>query len=248
MFRVVTCCHTLMVHLPNFLVPILSYIHDVLPSPIYSFLINAVSHLLVLGSAAYDLVVSLLSRHPFDWDLQTVLPPLITLFAAYLALLSFYRTTTWMLRTTFFFVKWGTLIAIFIASIAWFTGNGGTPSNYGGVVSTLGNAILAAMNGQTKKPARRWSHKQSSRPRASSPKAWDSFQRHRDWNRAEPQGDAAALNAQNFINDIVGAADRLANQGGWWELIKAVGNKGSDTADADASQQTQSKAGSSRSR
>ncbi|KAG5352210.1 hypothetical protein J132_09927 [Termitomyces sp. J132] len=211
------------VNVPDLLAPGLSYLSDTLPPPLYSFAINALSHILALCSATVNLISFLISRNPLEWDLQTLLPPLITLFAAYFALLSFYRTTTWMLRTSLFFIKWGTLFGILIAGTAWFMGNESSLGRYSGVVSTLGSFILNVMSGQGQKSTRY--SRSDSRTQGSEkrkPKAWDSFERHREWQYDQTQQDGAAADAQKVIDDIIGRAGKFARENGWWSVVKGI--------------------------
>ncbi|KAG6862322.1 hypothetical protein C0995_016020 [Termitomyces sp. Mi166 len=250
-------------NIPDLFAPVLSYFSDILPAPIYSFLINALSHILALYSATFDLISFLISRNPLEWDLQTILPPLVTLFAAYFALLSFYRTTTWMLRTSIFFVKWGTLFGILIAGTAWFMGNESSLGRYSGVISTLGNFILDAMNGSVQKStghSRSSSRTQSSRTQESEgrkPKAWDSFERHREWQYEQMQGNGATTDAQKVIDDIIGSAGKFVRENGWWSVVKGIvegipetghSNGGQTAKRSSRDSQAKTKAGRSRSR
>ncbi|KAG6891764.1 hypothetical protein C0992_006185 [Termitomyces sp. T32_za158] len=251
------------VNVPNLLAPVLSYLANTLPPPLYSFVMNAFSHILALSYATFDLISTLISKSPLEWNLQAVLPPLITLFAAYFALLSFYRTTTWMLRMSIFFIKWGTFFGILIACTAWYMGNQSTVGRYSGIVSTVGNFVLDAVNGpQPKTTGHSWSdsRKQSSRSQGSEqrkPRVWDSFERHREWQHKQTQGDGAAADAQKVIDDIIGSAGNFVRENGWWRVVKNImegvtekghsNDKGSTTQSSRDSQ-LKTKAGHSRSR
>ncbi|PBK95681.1 hypothetical protein ARMGADRAFT_894201, partial [Armillaria gallica] len=103
--------------------PILSLLKEQLPPPVYSFIISMLSHCLAFCTAFYTLVGGLASTNPLQWNAQTVLPPLIAVFSAYFALLSLYRTTSWMLRTSFWFIKWGTIVAALIGASGWVFGS-----------------------------------------------------------------------------------------------------------------------------
>ncbi|KAG6886261.1 hypothetical protein C0993_006671 [Termitomyces sp. T159_Od127] len=245
------------------LAQVLSYLANTLPPPLYSFVINAFSHVLTLSYATFDLISTLISKNPLEWDLQTVLPPLITLFAAYFALLSFYRTTTWLLRMSIFFVKWGTLFGIIIACAAWFTGNQSTLGRYSGVVSTLGNFILDAANDPKHKHTGHspsGSRKQKARPQEfekPKPGIWDSFERHREWQHKQTQEDVAAADAQRIIDGIIGNAGNLVRENGWWKVVKdivvgisekAQSSDGRETAQSSRDSQLKTKSGHSRSR
>ena len=116
-------------HLPHFCV-----------SP-RSFFISALFHFVSALSSAQS------------WDSQKILPPLITLLAAYLALVSFYRTTGWMIRTAFAFVKWGGIIATLAAGAGYFMANAGQGQGdgvglAGGILPMVGNAVFGMLSGQ----------------------------------------------------------------------------------------------------
>ena len=70
----------------NFLDPLFSYLSSVLPGPVYSIVESLITHSLALLSALFNFVTTVASAQ--NWDAQKILPPLITLLAAYLALLS----------------------------------------------------------------------------------------------------------------------------------------------------------------
>ncbi|KAJ7675119.1 hypothetical protein B0H17DRAFT_1081871 [Mycena rosella] len=163
--------------LPAFLDPLLAYLSDSLPAPVYSFLITLLSHLLALCTALYALFISLLSTHPLQWDAQTVLPPLIALLTSYLAILSLYRTTSWMFRTSLWFMKWGTIVGGLIAASSWLLmqqdGN-----------ALAGRGVVAGVASLPKKQTKK------SKTRQRKPKPWESFERHREWQFQENGGGA----------------------------------------------------------
>ena len=123
----------------EFLDPILDHIWAVLPSPIYT----ACDYLL---SQAYALLYSLLTltltlSHsiiadttgiPFCerirqwWDsVETteLSRPLVTLLAAYFALLFFYRTSRWIISMIFPLVKWGAILITLGTAAGWCLAN-----------------------------------------------------------------------------------------------------------------------------
>ncbi|SNX86443.1 uncharacterized protein MEPE_05152 [Melanopsichium pennsylvanicum] len=71
-----------------------------------------------------NLIYSLLgtANNPASWS-STLLPPLITFFLAYFALVTAYRTVRSMLSLAWFGIKWGAIIGGLIAIWAWWTGN-----------------------------------------------------------------------------------------------------------------------------
>src|SRR5882762_8101257 len=109
--------------LPAFLDPLLDYLSSRLPPPLFSFLLSLLSHALALFTSLLNLIFTVVSTKPADWDAQTLLPPLITLLAAYLALVSIYRTTSWMVRTTVWMMKWGAILSALAAGAGWMMGN-----------------------------------------------------------------------------------------------------------------------------
>jgi hypothetical protein len=82
--------------LPEFLDPVFDWLATKLPPQVVdSVVVPGVTHLLSFGYSLVDVGRYLISSHPLSWDPAKILPPLITLLGAYLALLSFYRTTSW---------------------------------------------------------------------------------------------------------------------------------------------------------
>ncbi|KDQ57672.1 hypothetical protein JAAARDRAFT_35361 [Jaapia argillacea MUCL 33604] len=233
--------------LPAFLDPLLDYLSSTIPAPIYSFLMTILSHSLALFGALFSLFYALASSNPAEWDAQTILPPLISLLCAYLALVSVYRTTSWMFRTGVFFVKWGIIFGAITAGAGWLMGHSGTGIGGSGLTSTIGGILLDLVNGQGQNAAggarsRGPSSSSSSRshsksgPRTERPKAWESFDRHREW-QYEDNGDdhrEGDGEVQKVILDVVGTAGKIMRESGWWDAIKGVVESvGSETAQAD---------------
>jgi hypothetical protein len=170
-----------------------------------SALLTLLTHGLAFFSALIGLGSALISSNPSDWNAQKIIPPLITLLAAYLALASAVRTATWFVRTTAWLVKWGIVVAAVSAALAWVlgAGNGG-----GGIVPGLIAMVLDKTDGQR------------SRPR---PRAWDSFDQHWEWQFEEQQWNAAdaaspAAHVQQFVAD---ALDR-ARDGSWLSIARGA--------------------------
>jgi len=177
---------------PNFVDPLLSYIEAVLPPPVYSILLTVLSHSLALASALLSLATS-----PSTWNAQTILPPLITILAAYIALSSLYRT----IRFTIWLVKWGTILASLFGGVGWLMSGG--PLGQRGEVGD-------------RRPGT-----SSSRPRA-----WESWDRHdtyREERRQRVPPQDGAEDVQKFVQELTGAAGRIyAQSGDWWEAAKGV--------------------------
>src|SRR5882762_10277449 len=143
------------ISLPAIIDPILSYLSSVLPPPLYSFLLTLLAHSLALFTSLISLGYTLLSSRPWEWDAQTVIPPLITFLAAYLALVSLYRTTSWMFHIGVWVMKWGTIVGALVAGAGWVAaqaggmgGGNGIGLGQGGMMSFLGSLILDTINGQ----------------------------------------------------------------------------------------------------
>jgi hypothetical protein len=228
--------HAAFIGLPECFDYILLYIYETLPAPIYSFLINILANSLALFTALRALAISLVSTNPLSWDAQTVLPPLIGVFAAYLALLSLYRTTSWILRTSVWVLKWGTILGALIAGAGWVMGDrvDGSIGNYG-FVSSVGGFVLDVINGQGQNVVGRLRSKSRirnsypSRSTNKKPKIWESFERHREW---ENQQNAASTdetsNLPQILNDFVGVANRAVGSSGWWSVGGGDADAGRD--------------------
>jgi hypothetical protein len=217
--------------------PLLEHIRSVLPPQLYSVLVSFVSHSITLVYSFSALVLPLISTKPWEWDTQTILPPLISVLTAYLALVSLYRTTTWMIRTSWWFIKWGTTLALLIAGVGWIVGTVnsiGFPQT-GNTAYTFGGVLLDAMNSIGGSRDRSSSRSQTfrSRTKASSrvrskPKPWESFERHREWEQQQQQGNGDAL---KVVEDIVGAAGQALKDSSWWEAVVDGSSGDSDNAD-----------------
>jgi hypothetical protein len=239
--------------LPAFLDPLLEYLSENLPAPVYSFLITLASHALALCTAFYALFLSLLSTHPLQWDAQTVLPPLIALLTSYLAIVSLYRTTSWMFRTSLWFMKWGTLLGGIVAGTSWLLfqqdGNGLAGR---GIVAGLGGIVLNMLNGDGRNAAggprtrsrSRNSAKKAAGTRMKKPKPWDSFEQHREWQYQENGG---AEGGQDVLANLMDQASKAVTGSGWWEVAKSV-FAGQDASEESESARAQGRKGNSKTR
>jgi hypothetical protein len=138
--------------LPAFLDPAFDWLATKLPPTVVdNLVIPGLSRLLAFSYSLYDLVLNMASQKPGAWDAEKILPPVITLLGAYLALLSFYRTTSWMLRTTFWFVKWGTLFGALMGGIGYLAGQQGNGDMINGIQTLLagGTSGIAKAVGAT---------------------------------------------------------------------------------------------------
>ncbi|KAI0779992.1 hypothetical protein C8Q74DRAFT_732321 [Fomes fomentarius] len=235
--------------LQNLLEPVLNFLSTVLPPPIFSIVSTLTTYSLALFTALARFVYSLASTQ--EWDSQKILPPLITLLMAYLALVSFYRTTGWMIRTTFWFVKWGGILATLAAGAGYFMGtvqgNGEGIAAFngpGGVLGMLGSMLLGVLNednansnsGRSRSTRRSNPRSGTSGPRTRSqkqkkeieqrPKAWESWDKHRDWQYSADgaaRDDAARANenVQEAVQKVAGYVQEALGRG-WWETAKNV--------------------------
>ncbi|KAJ8468919.1 hypothetical protein ONZ45_g17065 [Pleurotus djamor] len=228
------------IELPAFLDPVLDALFDRLPEPIYNLFIHFLAHALALFTALLSMLGTLLRTNPTEWDTQTILPPLITLLSAYLALVTLYRTTGWVFRTVFFFVKWGTIFAALGAAAGWYMAGAANANANGngvgtfGLAASLGSFVLDILNGQNQNAAggtrsrsgnsrRSKARSQKQDQRKERPKPWESFDKHRNWQFQEDNkqggGDAGYDDAQQVIGNIVGAAAKVVKES-WWEVAK----------------------------
>ena len=205
---------------PNLLEPLLSYISSCLPPPVYNALLVLVAHGLAFLSALIRLGCALISSRPSDWDAQKIIPPLITLLAAYLALSSAVRTATWFVRMTTWLIKWGIITAAVSVASAWVFGGGG-------LVPSLAGVVLDLLNGQGKDAAGgpRGSRQQG----RSRPQAWESFDQHWEWQFEEQQWNAAdSTSPSQHVQQFVADALQRARDGSWWSIARGAVQSFSD--------------------
>ena len=206
----------------DFLNPLFSYISSCLPPPVYNALLTLLTHGLAFFSALLGLGTALITTNPSDWDAQRIIPPLITLLAAYFALTSAVRTATWFVRTTAWLIKWGIITVAVSAALAWCLGTG---SGGGAIVPGLIGMVSDMLNGRWQdaaagaSAASRSSY-QRSKPR---PRPWDSFEQHREWQFEEDQRNAAnsASSAAHVQQFVAGALNR-ARDGNWLSIARGA--------------------------
>ncbi|KAH9839429.1 uncharacterized protein C8Q71DRAFT_831906 [Rhodofomes roseus] len=236
-------------NIPGFLDPLLNHLSSALPPSVYDAVLSLLSYSITFCTSLFHLLKALALSNPTSWDAQTILPPLITVLGAYLALVSFYRTTGWMIRTTFAFVKWGTLLSVLAAGAGYFMGNAnanggnGVDGQFRGIVPTFGGMILDMLNGQDRNVAggartsRTSTRSRTQRRKAPRPKAWESWDRHQEWqynDNAQNQAGDGGSGVQQIMGQIFGAAGRVIRDGGWWEAAKNVVDSALQDPDADA--------------
>jgi hypothetical protein len=184
--------------LPSFLDPLLDYLAEQLPAPLYDSLFTFLSYALIVLSGLFKLVSAIPSYKPWEWDAQTILPPLIVFLSAYYVFISMYRTTTFFIRTAFRLIKWGTIFTILGAAYAWFTNGGG-----GDELNELFGNRRSDVNGG----------RSTARSRRARPKPWESFDTHQQWQYNEEQArqadaDAQGSDMQRAVQYIAGVAGR----------------------------------------
>ncbi|TFL04863.1 hypothetical protein BDV98DRAFT_562948 [Pterulicium gracile] len=209
--------------LPAFLDPVLQLIEDKLPAPAYAafetFLSNFIAH-----AGGLNTIISTLFRTDFsEWNAQTIVPPLITILVAYLALLNLYKTTRWFVRSAFFMLKWGTILSALMGGAGYFMSGWGQEVATRGFTSAAMSAILDLVNGQgrdaTGGDKNRYNTR--SRTRGSKPSMWDSFAQHQDWNQQEAEHEDESEGSK-LMKGIAKAAVQVLNNNGWLEAAKSV--------------------------
>jgi len=211
--------------LPAFLDPLLDVLAEQLPAPLYSFLMTLLSHLLALFTALLSLISSLYSAKPWEWDAQTIIPPLISFLAAYLALVSLYRTTSWMVRTSIWFIKWGTILGALFAGMGWYMGNQNAGLGNKSIISSLGGVMLDMLNGPGQhtpdtRGSSRTHRTRTQRKSSERPKSWESFDKHKQWQYQD--GNQDGNDAQNIMSGIAKAANRILAESGWWDMARGA--------------------------
>jgi hypothetical protein len=249
------------VGLPEVLDPVLDYLDAHLPPQLYDAAETLLTQVYALLSSLFALGRNLIFHTSESLDAQKIIPPLITLLAAYLALVSFYRTTGWMLRTAFAFAKWGFILSTLggLAGYMLANGNaagGGAGNGLGmfanGILPGIGGLLLRFLDPDAQNAGRAGERRAgagpSSRTRAKTagqrkgkgkqerPKAWDSWDKHREWQYQEHQQqdegqDGAGV--QEVIGNILGELGKAAP--GWWE--KVMGGPAGTSQDDDGTAQ-----------
>lgn len=206
--------------LPALLDPVLDYLSNNLPRPLYTLLVKLLSHSIAALSALFQLSNSLLTNAPEDWNAQNILPPIITILAAYLAISSFYRTTSWLLRISFWFMKWGALFGIFIGGVGYLLGNanGNGLENQGGILG-LGGLFGTLLEDPRQRKSYQAASSRNKKPNAKRPKAWESFDHHNNRQHQEDANNQGNKHVEEIISQIVDTAGGLVG-GAWWEALK----------------------------
>lgn len=202
--------------LPRFIDPVLEFLSVNLPSPLYVLLLKVLSHFLGAIAALINLCGSLLSSSPSNWNAQTLLPPIITILAAYLALASLYRTTSWLIRLIFWFMKWGILFGIFMGGVGYLTGGAvGNAVGNQGPIPFLGGYVADLFSNQVSRPrSARQSNSRSRKAKMKKPAAWEAFERHEAY---LGQNEVQQENFHQSVKMIADAASYVFTSN-WWTV------------------------------
>ena len=187
---------------PSLSHPLLKFIATYLPTSFYPPLLTLLSHLFATATALSRLWNSFFSQIPTDWNIQAFLPAIISILAVYLALASLYRTTSWVLRTSIWFIKWGTIISILLAGASYYMGNDVVVENRG-IIPDIGRYMMNLANGGH--GSENWGKVKSRQKRKQKPKVWESFERLYEWQYQEVNN--AQVESENLMSMIAGTAD-----------------------------------------
>lgn len=192
---------------------LLGFLADRLPAPVYSALIALVSRSLAFFSS-----LSTLAADPSRWNSQQILPPLVTLLCTYLALLTIYRTTTWAIRTLFWFFKWGFILSIIFTGMGWYlhdtAGGLGPADSVRAVLYAINSRIPQAAGGMPSTPVH---------PSNPKPRVWDTFESHRRWRETHRPDANDGADLDGLIRSVLGPAAGFFEQGGqWWQVAKSI--------------------------
>lgn len=150
---------------------------------------------------------------------QQILPPILSIIAIYFGILSLYRTTTSVIRTSFALVKWASIIAALAMAAGWFIGRG--PLDVGMLLRvanelTNGQDRVNTRTGGATRPATPRSYggrTQTRRGRRNSdaerPGIFDSFLKHQQWR----EGQAQTEQVQEYVEQVVKKSQKIVKEG-----------------------------------
>lgn len=193
--------------LPELMQPLLDYLDNFLSQyPYGSYIFNIISTIFscacTVSAVLLSLLLSLFSSGDTPWserlNVEKILPPLITLFAIYFALITFYRTTGYFVRTLFGIFKWSFILTALGVLAGYFVVNAGVDGEAGGAggLVGLGLGLIPAIilnrqpigtqprtnlhSSQTHSSKTKLRHEQKARP-----KVYESWDKHREWQYSE---------------------------------------------------------------
>lgn len=184
-----------------------STFHDTLPKSLLMILDPIYSNLASLAAKCYSVTDASVMDVFASFNLQTLLPPVISILTIYFALVSLYHTTTFFVRSTVFLLKWGTLIGVSAAALGY-VANMFRP-----------NSFDIFNQGEARRPPFR-----SARPRV-----WDTFEEHRRWRENQREENPYAADAgritRETVEKFIDATQQMANQAGWWGTLSEFAAK-----------------------
>ena len=216
--------------LPALLDPLLDSLFTLLPPPVYSVIVSILFYAWALLTSASNAALTIITTPPAQWDTARILPPLVTLFAAYFALVSLYRTANWAVRTVFWFVKWGIVLSALGALAGYIIATADPDARadglavFGklgtGVFASLGGMILGFLNGSSGEGGAK-----GQAGKQDKPKAWDTWETHRSWQYHEEssgEGQDTGAQVQEVLGRVLGEAGKVVRESGWWEVAKGA--------------------------
>jgi hypothetical protein len=177
----------------DMLEPCLQFLQSVVPPQIYSLITTSFSYTLQLLNTSFNIIVA---TSPLSAP-NTLIPAILTILCAYLALSSLYRTVMF----AFWFVKWGIILSALFTFAGWI--------NSGALNQILANFVPAAVENKSG---------------SGRPKSWESWSTHDRYKRErKTQGEKDAEEAQKFIQNVIDTAGSVYQKSGnWWETAKGV--------------------------
>ncbi|KIY46169.1 hypothetical protein FISHEDRAFT_76010 [Fistulina hepatica ATCC 64428] len=191
------------VSLPQIMDPLLDYLQDVLPGPVFAFVLAFLSHFIALISALAHFAVAVYSKDPADWDVQTVLPPLISLLAAWFAVYSFYCATVYAIRKSIWIAKWTAIICVLVGCAVWVARNQVDALQKFGLAQQLTDFAMGYLNSGFSEDTPRRDH------RRERPKPWDSFDRHREWQYDEQEEQRRTAQGGDEVQKVIDGIARF---------------------------------------
>ncbi|KAH6914170.1 hypothetical protein BKA70DRAFT_1260582 [Coprinopsis sp. MPI-PUGE-AT-0042] len=201
--------------------PVFDYLEENLPPSAYSTLLSVCSYAMALFMIGAQVVGHLLAK----WNWEAILPPVMTLFAAYMALTGFYRTTSWTFRLVIFCMKWGSILGTFMVGAGWLAAlNGNGQQDVAENLGKLGSRAAGWLsgNGQANRATTRPRSTRKQGTKQSRP--WDTKKPNYPHERAvQPELEEV----QKIIQNIVQQGDQMFEGNWWWEMGKGVLGGGS---------------------
>ena len=173
--------------------PWLRLLQSFLPPQIYSLITTSFSYALQLLNVSFNVIAA---TSPLSAP-NTIIPAVLTILCAYLALSSLYRSVMF----AFWFIKWGIILGALFSFAGWI--NSGAPAQ---ILTNLVPVAVENKAGSTR------------------PKSWEPWSTHDRYKRErKTQGEKEAEEAQKFIQNVMDTAGSVYQKSGnWWETAKGV--------------------------